>query len=378
MLKQSSIETRRKFLNNFTNEILAIVKHKKDSELRAREARERINTEREVVRLSRKYIKPKKIVEPIIPISEDIMKPISDEEEIKKEVLKKPESRHKPVERPFTRPISPRPPQHQRPMPIYKPTPSIAALHQTPFDLRKIQVLIEDKEVTSIECQGEDKELIIKKRGQLMKTEIKLKKEDIAEVIRQFSERARIPLIEGLLRARVEDLQISAVVSNVASSRFIITRVVLQLAPTPIILNQKFQRVPTQFKKPPVPVRQQVPAPRPVMPPVQRPFMPGPKPLASIAPLPAVSAQQPPQPIVQQQMPTQQPQQPMAPPPQLPQPMIQPPTQPPQYSIQPILGEDRSLPGQTNRLEGMQPSISSQEPVVAKEVPAPEKPREIK
>jgi len=351
MLKQSSINTRKKFLNNFTNEILAIVKNQQDSEEAARKAQERINRERDIQRLTKKYIAP----EPKPTTVE------SEAMEIKKEIVKKPEQR-KPIERPISKQATQ--------IPTYKPMPGGKTIKE-PFDLNKIQVLLDDPEVTSIECQGENKELIIKKRNQLMKTEIKLEKKDILEVIKQFSEKARIPLIEGLLRARVGDLQISAVVSEVTSSRFLITRVPLAQRPAPVMFqSQGFRRAPSQLQRPPIP-QQQRPAiqPRAPMPPIQRPFAPQPQiqqPQIQQTPMAQAPVAQAPQPIP---APTSQIQQ--AP---TPQPTEQPMPQAPMAPTPTLTPTQKT----SDKLEGMQQSIASGTPAAAKEIPAPEKPTEKK
>ncbi len=90
--------------------------------------------------------------------------------------------------------------------------------------VQKISRLLADRGVQSIECPGPEKYLIIKVRNQLNLTRIVLSSEDILNVITDFSEKARIPISGGILKAAVGDLLISAVVSQVVGSRFIISR----------------------------------------------------------------------------------------------------------------------------------------------------------
>ena len=131
-----------------------------------------------------------------------------------------------------------------RSLPIYRPVqPLRKAPEAQQLNVNKIQIFISDLDIESIECPGKEKNIIIKKRSQTMRTEIKLNEKDIGEIINEFSEKARIPIIEGLLKARVGRLQISAVISDEAGSRFIITRRDVQmLGPGPGMVGPRFPR----------------------------------------------------------------------------------------------------------------------------------------
>jgi len=174
----------------------------------------------------------------------------------------------------------------QRPMPqqIQRPTP-LPQLPRTPpiqnikvqevniqvkpEDINffgKIQELINDNLVTYIECPGEDKNIIIRKAGATVSIPITLKNDEELAIIKSFSKKARIPLIEGMLNARISNLEISAVVSEGAGSSFIIRK-------NPVIIQSN---APTRLERPmmqfPQPGAQhQMP---PAMPPVNRPFTP--------------------------------------------------------------------------------------------------------
>lgn len=126
-----------------------------------------------------------------------------------------------------------------------KYNPSVSYLLTTgEINFGKISVFINDPSIISIECEGSKRPIIIKKRDQLLTTKIKLEDVEIDNIIYGFSERARIPVIEGLLRARVNFLQISAVVSSIVSSRFIITK--MPIIPPQNTINTT--NVPQQFR----------------------------------------------------------------------------------------------------------------------------------
>ena len=57
------------------------------------------------------------------------------------------------------------------------------------------------------------------------KTPIKLSKEEIDQIVRAFSESAKIPSTEGLFKAAFGNLVISAVVSDIVGTRFIIRKI---------------------------------------------------------------------------------------------------------------------------------------------------------
>lgn len=94
------------------------------------------------------------------------------------------------------------------------------------FYLNKIQSLINDRNVVSIECPGPGKFLSVKKMGRKMITRIVLSQDDINLILDKFSEQAMIPRIGGIFKAIAENLIITAIDSDVAGPRFIITKII--------------------------------------------------------------------------------------------------------------------------------------------------------
>ena len=170
-------------------------------------------------------------------------------------------------------------PQRQIPRPIQQPKPVIQQPQQiipppkqvitpkiqeipAPAKIGKAEEVLSwlnDIYITSIECQGAGKTIIIKKNKQIMRAPITLNEEEINKVIIEFSERARIPLVEGMLRARLEQHGISAIVSISGGSRFIITRLP---STQPHQQQMKIQTTPLPPQTKP-----------PMMPPINRPFV---------------------------------------------------------------------------------------------------------
>jgi len=210
MINQSSMEAKDNFLHEFTKEILLIVRRQIDERNAELQRIERVKKQREIEKLKKKYIDKKKL-----------MKRTTTVTKTKSKSIKKPMIKKKPI------------PKVAKPIPGILPMPASVQVPMEEFDFGKIERIINDPNVDSIECQGPGQNIIIKRRGQVMRSGIILRKEEIDFIIKDFSEKARIPLVEGLLRARINNLQISAVVSEVASSRFMI----IKLGPHPIMVQ---------------------------------------------------------------------------------------------------------------------------------------------
>ncbi|MFH1359286.1 MAG: hypothetical protein ABIH37_05340 [archaeon] len=130
-----------------------------------------------------------------------------------------------------------KPKRFQRPRPIVKLKPKPA---KTPFPifsnkeklpqgtidtaLKKIEPLIQDKSIQLIECPGPGKNVLVKARNKINTTKVALSENEIKNVINYFSDKSMIPIIGGILKAAVDDLIISAIISEFVGSRFIINK----------------------------------------------------------------------------------------------------------------------------------------------------------
>jgi len=89
----------------------------------------------------------------------------------------------------------------------------------------KITALVLDPKIKSIICNGANQPLKIKKTLSPLPTEtnILLSEDEIKQVIRTFSEKGGAPMA-SIFRARIENIGIEAIVSDIMGSRFIITK----------------------------------------------------------------------------------------------------------------------------------------------------------
>jgi hypothetical protein len=89
----------------------------------------------------------------------------------------------------------------------------------------KITALVLDPKIKSIICNGANQPLKIKKTLSPLPTEtnILLSEDEIKQVIRTFSEKGGAPMA-NIFRARIENIGIEAIVSDIMGSRFIITK----------------------------------------------------------------------------------------------------------------------------------------------------------
>ena len=93
------------------------------------------------------------------------------------------------------------------------------------FALGRIENFLRDPAIQSIECPGPGKNVMVRKYNKINMTKLALTQEEVSELINKFSKEARIPVMGGILKAAVGDLVISAVISDLVGSRFIINRI---------------------------------------------------------------------------------------------------------------------------------------------------------
>ena len=103
--------------------------------------------------------------------------------------------------------------QYIKPMPI-----------KGEIELGKIDPLIADPKVRTIECNGNNKNLVVQGSMGVKKTKIILTEEEITEIIQKFSKETKIPIQEGVFRVVWGRLIFLAIVSEVIGSKFIIKK----------------------------------------------------------------------------------------------------------------------------------------------------------
>jgi hypothetical protein len=93
------------------------------------------------------------------------------------------------------------------------------------IDLGKLNPLIKDFAVRTIQCNGPDEKIIVEGGMGRKATEVVLSKDEIDEVINNFSKKAKIPVDEGIVRIFVGNLNLLAITSEVVSPKFLIKKI---------------------------------------------------------------------------------------------------------------------------------------------------------
>ena len=88
----------------------------------------------------------------------------------------------------------------------------------------KLNFLIKDPAVTEIECLGAEQQLLVKKAGTVQRTRVKLSIEEVYQLIAEFSQKTRIPVIEGTFKAALNNLILTAILSETLGPRFILQK----------------------------------------------------------------------------------------------------------------------------------------------------------
>ncbi|MFA4960208.1 MAG: hypothetical protein WC548_00940 [Candidatus Pacearchaeota archaeon] len=87
-----------------------------------------------------------------------------------------------------------------------------------------ITPLLRDPSVNTIECSGAGKQIKVIKGGQKQITKIIFSEEEIKSLLEKISNSVHIPLLEGVFRAAIDNFTISAIVSQITGSKFIIRK----------------------------------------------------------------------------------------------------------------------------------------------------------
>lgn len=221
-----SPDKRIEFLKSFVKELLknSIEKEEREKKIRIEKLKQKFSAPLEPEKTFHKIVntpvfQPKE--QPILPQHNPVIhatnpiqqRPLQPQMQMHQEI---PQNRfpQKPIQQPFP----------QKPLPVaISPEKSE---RPTNLNLGKIESLLKDQGVQSIECPGPGKNVIVKKMNRPQITNINLNSTEVSEIINQFSTNARIPIVGGILKAAVGDLVISAIISEFVGSRFIINRII--------------------------------------------------------------------------------------------------------------------------------------------------------
>ena len=84
----------------------------------------------------------------------------------------------------------------------------------------RLRTFLNDPRVTGIECPGPNKNVLVYKGGTLQTTSVIFSDEEINEILEYISEKTRIPLINGVFKAALTNILITAVISEFIGTRF--------------------------------------------------------------------------------------------------------------------------------------------------------------
>jgi hypothetical protein len=189
MLKTTTSEFRKIFLENFTKELINTFKPPEIVELKTR-------------------IKQEEKIE-----NRPLYKKIKEKINITKHPIRR--FSH-PIQTPFKFQERPLPQRLQ----YIQPTP-----REIPMDLEKIGPILKNPKIKSITCNGPNKEILANSPNP-KKTNISLSKEEIDEIIEEFSKISRIPIENGIYRVAAGNLMLLAVISEVTDTKFTIKKII--------------------------------------------------------------------------------------------------------------------------------------------------------
>jgi len=194
MLTKISDETKAFFLLKFTRELIRNSVREELIQLETILEKEKKDTHQEIIKKIKERAKPntkKELIEPFPTV-------------IKRSPI--------PLLR-IPKPILPKSLQYLKPAPT-----------KLEIDLGKLNPLIKDPLVNLMECHGTDEPIIVRGKMGVKKTNIILNGEEIDQTIKKFSEAAKIPIHGGVLRIVVGRLVLSAIISEIIGSKFIIKK----------------------------------------------------------------------------------------------------------------------------------------------------------
>lgn len=209
-------EFRKFFLLQFTKELLInsggseVFKLKNVLKEEAKEEKQKVKEEKKVIKqIIAKKQEPLFVLEKRPPMEKDLFKNFS-KPPLKRgpRVLRIPEARL--------------PAKFQ----YLIPTPT-----QKEIELGRLNSLIRDPAVRIIECGGPDTNLFVRGAMGGKSTNIILNKEEIKDIIEKFSMASKIPVSEGVFRVVLGRLILSAIVSEVIGSKFIIRKMLYHPMP---------------------------------------------------------------------------------------------------------------------------------------------------
>ena len=221
MLKNLSEESKKEFIKSFTEELIKNADKKKKSmpaKIKIREIIE--NHDKNKKRSFAEEINEREFNDKtIFPIS-----PIVNKQKIIKMPERKPIDIRQQKERFLSKISSLLLPKsnNPQPFPISQLRPSAS---NKMIDLGKLNILLRDPTVTSIECVGAGKNILVRRLNETRTTNTTLSRSEINAIIQKFSYEAKIPVDQGPFQIAAGVLSISGINSDLTNSKFIISKI---------------------------------------------------------------------------------------------------------------------------------------------------------
>jgi|GEM_PF-3389507 len=91
--------------------------------------------------------------------------------------------------------------------------------------MKYVLFLLTDPTVQSVECPGLGKQVLLNKSGNIIASNISLSREEIDGIMQAISKKTKVPIIPGLFKAAFDNFLVTAVISELAGTRFVIQKV---------------------------------------------------------------------------------------------------------------------------------------------------------
>ena len=90
--------------------------------------------------------------------------------------------------------------------------------------LGRLNPILADPAVQSINCPGSDRNLLVTRRGMIQSIPLSFSTKEINEFIKDISEKTKIPLLPGLFKVVFQNLIITAIISEFVGSKFLVEK----------------------------------------------------------------------------------------------------------------------------------------------------------
>ena len=216
MLKEFSGQERAIFLFKFTEEL---IRHSRGIELYRLEeiVRKKLGLPSPTIKDLKKVQKEdveEKIKELLLKKSENL------KEEIQKEAINLGQQNKNQI---FQKQIEQKKVFLKIPEPMFSEKSNYLKFETKKLNLGKINILINDLNVDSIECSGENKKIIVNGKMGKKPTAIELNKEEINNIFDEFSKASMIPLNQRVNKISVGNLDLTTIISD-EENHFIIKK----------------------------------------------------------------------------------------------------------------------------------------------------------